>query len=97
MLERAGRYLAVESLKTTLAFAESLRPAPARAATILAARGTGLVGFGRQPRDPGADVWPVPVASTCSVASGGIWSSSPRTDMRATTALASGGRGRRAA
>ncbi len=37
-LERAPRYLAVESLKTTLAFAESLRPAPIRAPTVLAAR-----------------------------------------------------------
>ncbi len=37
-LERAPRYLAVESLKTTLAFAESLRPAPVPAATILAIR-----------------------------------------------------------
>ena len=37
-LEQAPRYLAVESLKTTLAFAESLRPAPVRAATVLAAR-----------------------------------------------------------
>ncbi|HSS37832.1 MAG TPA: ElyC/SanA/YdcF family protein [Polyangia bacterium] len=37
-LERAPRYLAVESLKTTLAFAESLRPAPVRAATVLAAQ-----------------------------------------------------------
>lgn len=37
-LERNRRYLAVESLKTTLAFAESLRPAPARPATVLAAR-----------------------------------------------------------
>ena len=38
VLEHAPRYLAVESLKTTLAFAESLRPAPVRAATVLAAR-----------------------------------------------------------
>jgi len=38
-LETARRYLAVESLKTTLAFAEStFRPAPAHAATVLAAR-----------------------------------------------------------
>lgn len=37
-LEKNRRYLAVESLKTTLAFAESLRPAPARPATVLAAR-----------------------------------------------------------
>jgi len=38
-LESAPRYLAVESLKTTLAFAEaSLRAAPARPATVLAAR-----------------------------------------------------------
>ena len=37
-LEQAPRYLAVESLKTTLAFAESLRPAPVRAATVLAIR-----------------------------------------------------------
>jgi vancomycin permeability regulator SanA len=38
-LESARRYLAVESLKTTLAFAEAtFRPAPARAATVLAAR-----------------------------------------------------------
>ncbi len=38
-LEQAPRYLAVESLKTTLAFAESsLRPTPSRAPTVLAAR-----------------------------------------------------------
>jgi SanA protein len=37
-LEQAPRYLVVESLKTTLAFAESLRPAPARAATVVAVR-----------------------------------------------------------
>jgi len=37
-LEQNRRYLAVESLKTMLAFAESLRPAPARPATVLAAR-----------------------------------------------------------
>lgn len=37
-LEHAPRYLVVESLKTTLAFAESLRPAPVRAATVLAVR-----------------------------------------------------------
>ncbi|HVT09353.1 MAG TPA: ElyC/SanA/YdcF family protein [Polyangia bacterium] len=37
-LEHSSRYLAVESLKTTLAFAESLRPSPVRAATVLAAR-----------------------------------------------------------
>jgi vancomycin permeability regulator SanA len=38
MLEHSPRYLAIESLKTTLAFAESLRPGPVRAATVLAAR-----------------------------------------------------------
>ncbi len=37
-LEHSSRYLAVESLKTTLAFAESLRPPPVRATTVLAAR-----------------------------------------------------------
>ncbi len=38
-LETARRYLTVESLKTTLAFAESsLRPAPTRAPTVIAAR-----------------------------------------------------------
>ncbi len=37
-LESAPRYLAVESIKTTLAFAESFRAAPARPATVLAVR-----------------------------------------------------------
>jgi vancomycin permeability regulator SanA len=37
-LDESPRYLAVESLKTTLAIVESLRPVPARPATVLAAR-----------------------------------------------------------